>query len=104
MSFRAPLGITLILAVLALVRPQPMALDPQRGLRAGGDAERLEDARHVRLDRLLRDPEALGDDLVGQAVGQQREDVELARRQLARLVRVTPGLHDLAGRTWSQRR
>src|SRR3954454_3535838 len=96
-SFWRALGEPLILAAIALTRPQPMALDPQRGLGAVADAEGLEDPRHMRLDRLLRDPEALGDHLVGRAVGQQGEHVELAHRQLAGFLGVAPGAHDLTG-------
>ena len=43
---------------------EPVALRPQRRLRAVGDAEGLEDAAHVVLDRLLGDVQPPGDQLV----------------------------------------
>ena len=57
-----------------------VALGPQRGLRAVGDADLREDAGQVRLDRLLADLEPARDQLVGQALGDEREDLALARR------------------------
>src|SRR3954469_23410015 len=62
--------------------PYPMASRPQRGLGAVGDADALEDAGEVGLDRLLGDAEAAGDLLVRQALGQQAEHLLLARRQV----------------------
>ena len=55
-----------------------MALGPQRGLGAVGDVDGAEDARQVRLDRLLADLEAAGDELVRQPLDEQLEDLALA--------------------------
>ena len=59
-----------------------VALRPQRGLRAVGDPEHAEHAREVRLDGLLGDLQPAGDQLVGQPVADEGEDVELALGEL----------------------
>ena len=48
---------------------------------------RAEDAREVRLDGLLADVQAAGDELVRQALDHQGQHLALARRQIARGVR-----------------
>src|SRR4051794_8045518 len=63
-----------------------VALRPQRRLRAVGDADRLEDAPEVVLDRLLGDEQPLRDGLVGLALDEHVEDLLLAWREV-RLVR-----------------
>src|SRR4051812_38701517 len=62
--------------------PEPVALGPQRRLRAIGDADLAEDPREEGLDRLLGDVEPARDELVRQPLEQQPEDLALARRQL----------------------
>src|SRR4051794_3320899 len=47
---------------------EPVALGPERRLRAVGHAELAEDPRQVRLDGLLADLQAAGDQLVRQAL------------------------------------
>ena len=47
---------------------EPVPLGPERGLRPVGDADRAEDARQVRLHRLLADRELARDQLVRQAL------------------------------------
>jgi len=51
-------------------------------LRAVADAGLHEDAVDVRLDGRRRDDQALGDLGVAEAVGDQREDLRLARGQV----------------------
>ena len=51
---------------------QPVALGPQRRLRAVGHVELAEDPRQVRLDGLLADLQAARDQLVRQALDEQR--------------------------------
>src|SRR3712207_612414 len=65
----------------SVLRPLGTPLDPERGLRAIGDADGLEDARDVRLDGLLRDAEAARDELVGQPLAEQLEHLALAGGQ-----------------------
>ena len=65
-------------------RPSPVALGPQRGLRAVGHAELAEDPRQVRLDGLLADLQPAGDQLVRQALDEQREHLALARGRARR--------------------
>src|SRR5262249_11908376 len=85
-------------------RGEPAALGPQRGLRAVGHAERAEDRGQVRLDRLLADLQAPRDQLVGQALDQQVQDLRLTRRQLGGRVGLGPRGEDRARRAWVQRR
>jgi len=61
------------------VAPQPVALDPEDRLHAIGDADLPEDAREVRLHRLLADPELPRDQLVRHPVEQQPEHLALTR-------------------------
>jgi hypothetical protein len=51
---------------------------PERCLDAIGHADLPVDARQVRLDRLLADPEAPRDDLVGVPSRDEREDLAFA--------------------------
>src|SRR4029079_7318081 len=59
--------------VLAEVLAEPLPLDPQHSLHVVGDVDLAKDARQVRLDGLLADPELPRDQLVRQAVYEQRE-------------------------------
>src|SRR3954453_11207207 len=49
---------------------------------ARGELELAEDARHVALHHALAHPQAVGDRLVGLALGHPPEDLALARREL----------------------
>ena len=62
---------------------EAVALGPQRRLGAVGDVERAEDPREVGLDGLLADLEPAGDELVRQALDEQREHLALAGGQPA---------------------
>src|SRR4051794_39025822 len=93
-----------LVAPLVLPGRQPVASDPQRRLGAVRDAEGLEDVGDVRLDRLLGDAEALRDDLVRQPLAQEDEDVQLSRRELARLVQRAPGGDELERHLRRERR
>src|SRR5437762_12183078 len=81
----------------ALVRETgpPPGLRPRRapqrrdGLAATPDAEFLVDVREVELDGPVRDPQPTRDLVVPQPRGEERADLELARRQL--LLDVTVG-------------
>src|SRR5262245_25916859 len=53
----------------------------RHGLGAAARLELGEDRGDVELDRVLRDAEARGDALVPEAVGDQSEDLGLARRE-----------------------
>ena len=76
----------------------------ERGLHAQADVLRLaevelqEDRVDVALDRALRDPEARGDRAVAAALGDQGEDLELARRQPRQLRVVRAGVRRRACR------
>src|SRR4051794_20745097 len=59
---------------------QPVPLDPEDRLHAIVDADRAEDAREVRLHRLLADLEPPRDQLVRHPVEQQAEHLALSRR------------------------
>jgi hypothetical protein len=50
--------------------------------------ELAEDAAHVRFDRLGRDVEPLADPTIRSPFRKEREDLELARRQLSKRVAV----------------
>src|SRR3954454_11550013 len=54
---------------------------PARELRAAAEAGLLADAREVVLHRARRDEQLLADLVVGQPVGDEAEDLELAARQ-----------------------
>ena len=56
----------------------------QAGQRPVGGARLGVDVLDVVTDRLARDDQALGDLLVGQAAGQQLEDLDLAAGQAGR--------------------
>src|SRR3954452_8141899 len=60
---------------------EPVALGPERGLRAVRDADRAEDVRQVRLHGLLADAQAHGDQLVGHPAADERQDGALALGQ-----------------------
>src|SRR3954469_24619820 len=67
--------------------PRPARLSAQEGenrqypaviIRSGGDAQPVEDARHVLLDAALGDRQAVGDALVGATLRHQLEHLALA--------------------------
>ena len=57
---------------------QPHLLADQRRLRAVDDVERLEDRRDVRLHRLFGELQLIGDDLVGLALAEALQHLDLA--------------------------
>jgi hypothetical protein len=54
------------------------------GFAAVGHLELLEDVRHVDAHRLLGDEQAVGDPPVGEALGEEFEDLAFARGQAGR--------------------
>src|SRR5436190_23504328 len=81
-----------------------VALGPQRRLRAVGDAELAEDPRQVRLHGLLADLQAPGDQLVGEPVDEQLQDLALALRERRERVRGRARIQDGARGTGVERR
>jgi hypothetical protein len=76
-----------------------VAFGPEGGLGAVGDPDALEDAGQVGFDGALGDAQVAGDLLVGQAVGDQGQDLAFAVAELVRgacsVRRVSQGAGDL---------
>ena len=70
----------------------PLAL-PARGLFPGGDVELPEDLLHVPLRPVGGDAQTLGDLGVGEALAQQLQHLELARREDVRVLRAAAFWH-----------
>src|SRR3954462_1559205 len=66
-------------------------LGPQRRLRPVRQVELAEDPRQVRLDGLLADLQAAGDQLVRQALDERVEHLALTRREARQRVRLGAG-------------
>src|SRR4051812_10765226 len=81
-----------------------VALGPQRGLGAVGDVELAEDPRQVRLHRLVADLQLAGDELVGQALDEQREHFALALGQPGERIGLGAGREDRPRRARVERR
>ena len=78
---RAPIGI----ALRAVEADEPALHRPAAELVAARELQLAQHRRHVRLDGLHRDPQALGDLLVHVAAGDVAQHLALARRQLVEL-------------------
>src|SRR3990172_9346372 len=59
-----------------------LAQSPGRKLGPRGDPKPLVQATEVRLDRLGTDAKGTGDFIVGATIGDEPDDIELARREL----------------------